>query len=73
MTEAAPVPLPVKDEENKISSTIQTASEDDRRENIDPAVERRVIRKCDLRVVPPTVLLFTLSLIDHVNIGNARI
>ncbi|RHZ57934.1 putative MFS transporter [Aspergillus thermomutatus] len=40
---------------------------------IDPAVERRVLRKLDLRV--PTLLgfLYLLSLLDRSNIGNAYI
>jgi hypothetical protein len=40
---------------------------------IDPNIEKRVIRKCDLRVVPPTLILFMLSFLDRVNIGNAAI
>ncbi|KAF1353103.1 MFS transporter [Delphinella strobiligena] len=42
-------------------------------EDIDPEIERRVIRKCDWRVVPPTIIIFALSFVDRVNIGNARI
>ena len=73
MTEAVPMPLPVKDEEAKIFSTSQVAAEDAAEETIDPEVERTVIRKCDIRVVPPTIFLFMLSFIDRINIGNARI
>ncbi|EAU33584.1 predicted protein [Aspergillus terreus NIH2624] len=40
---------------------------------IDPAVERRVLRKLDLRV--PTLLgfLYLLAIVDRSNIGNAKI
>jgi len=34
-------------------------------EPIDTAAERRVVRKCDLRVVPPELVLFMLSFLDR--------
>ncbi|KIW29961.1 uncharacterized protein PV07_05745 [Cladophialophora immunda] len=40
---------------------------------IDPALERRVVRKIDLRVTPLVTFLFLLSFLDRSNIGNARI
>ena len=42
-------------------------------DTIDPAIERRVLRKCDLRVISSTTVLFLLSFLDRINIGNARI
>ena len=72
MTEAAPVPLPVEDEKEKIAaSTSSSPLPND--VDIDPAIERRMIRKCDYRVIPPTLILFMLSFLDRVNIGNAVI
>lgn len=74
MTEALPVPLPPKDDKDKIASTEATYKESDESSvNIDPEIEKRVVRKCDLRVVPPTLVLFALSFLDRVNIGNAAI
>lgn len=40
---------------------------------IDPAVEKALLRKLDLWIVPPVMLLYLLSFLDRVNIGNARL
>lgn len=40
---------------------------------MDPILERRVIRKCDLHVVPILTLLFLFAFLDRINIGNARL
>ncbi|KAF2168123.1 hypothetical protein M409DRAFT_65638 [Zasmidium cellare ATCC 36951] len=71
MAEALPVPLPVEVEKQKIQSSLHSDSSPQL--EYDPEIEKRVIRKCDLRVVPPTLVLFALSFLDRVNIGNARI
>ncbi|KAL2823556.1 major facilitator superfamily domain-containing protein [Aspergillus cavernicola] len=42
-------------------------------EPVDPKVERRVIRKCDLHVVPVLMVLYLLAFLDRINIGNARL
>ena len=64
MTEAAPVPVDIpKEDEKHIEDRVY----------IDPVIEKRVLRKCDMRVVPPTLVLFMLSFLDRVNIGNAAI
>ena len=42
-------------------------------DSVDPAAERRVILKCDLHVVPILFILFLLSFLDRINIGNARL
>ena len=42
-------------------------------ESIDPAAEKKLVRKCDLRVLPVITLLFLLNFIDRINIGNAKI
>ena len=42
-------------------------------EAINESAEKRLIRKCDLHVVPVISLLYMLAFIDRINIGNARI
>ena len=42
-------------------------------EAIDRAAEKRLVRKCDLHVVPIVSLLYMFSFMDRINIGNARI
>ncbi|KAH0493367.1 hypothetical protein TgHK011_000040 [Trichoderma gracile] len=54
-------PLPVHDED-----TIQ-------RRSIDRQLERRVVRKLDLNLVPLVMALYLLAFLDRSNIGNARI
>jgi MFS family permease len=44
-----------------------------RHEDIDPAIEKRVVRKLDRRVVPLVMALYLLAFLDRSNIGNARI
>ncbi|TVY39106.1 putative transporter [Lachnellula subtilissima] len=39
----------------------------------DPAAVKRLLRNCDLHVVPPLFLLFLMAFLDRTNIGNARI
>ena len=40
---------------------------------LDPAIERRVLRKCDTHVLPILGLLFLVAFVDRINIGNAKI
>ncbi|KAM0719486.1 hypothetical protein Q7P37_005391 [Cladosporium fusiforme] len=40
---------------------------------IDASKERRLVRKLDARIVPMVMLLYLLSFLDRVNIGNARL
>ena len=40
---------------------------------IDEEAEKRLIRKLDRWIVPPVMLLYLLSFLDRVNIGNARL
>lgn len=42
-------------------------------EILDPVAVKRIIRKCDLRVVPPLFMLFLLAFLDRTNIGNANV
>lgn len=39
----------------------------------DPVEERRIVRKIDWRILPLLILLYTLTFLDRVNIGNARL
>jgi sugar phosphate permease len=40
---------------------------------IDPAAEKKLVRKYDIRVVPLLFLLYVLAYLDRINIGNAKI
>lgn len=42
-------------------------------EPIDRAAEKRIVRKCDLHVIPVLSLLYSLAFVDRINIGNARL
>ncbi|KAL8676401.1 MAG: hypothetical protein Q9186_007075 [Xanthomendoza sp. 1 TL-2023] len=39
----------------------------------DEKADRRILRKCDLHVLPIFYILYMLSYLDRINIGNARI
>ncbi|CAG8669366.1 17685_t:CDS:2, partial [Cetraspora pellucida] len=41
--------------------------------NISSIEEKRLLTKLDLRIIPLLTLLFTLSFLDRVNIGNAKL
>ena len=41
--------------------------------HIDSAAERHLVWKCDLHVVPVLFVLYMLSFLDRINIGNANI
>jgi hypothetical protein len=45
---------------------------DTRGTNIDPDAEKKLLRKCDLRVLPPLFVLFLLAFLDRVNIGTSH-
>ncbi|KAK8222118.1 hypothetical protein M8818_000288 [Zalaria obscura] len=38
---------------------------------LDPVREKKLVRKLDLYIIPPVMLLYLLSFLDRVNIGNA--
>lgn len=40
---------------------------------IDHAAENHLLRKLDFYIIPPTMLLYLVSFLDRVNIGNARL
>jgi hypothetical protein len=39
--------------------------------NIDPVTEKKLLRKCDLHVLPPLFILFLLAFLDRTNIGKS--
>ncbi|KAF8860412.1 MFS general substrate transporter [Acephala macrosclerotiorum] len=39
----------------------------------DPDLERRITWKCDLKLLPPLMILFVVTYIDRTNIANAKI
>lgn len=39
--------------------------------NIDPFAEKKLLRKCDIHVLPPLFVLFLLAFLDRVNIGKS--
>jgi hypothetical protein len=39
--------------------------------NIDSVAEKKLLRKCDLRVLPPLFVLFLLAFLDRTNIGKS--
>jgi MFS family permease len=45
----------------------------ERTPSIDSVAEKRLVRKLDLMIIPPIMLLYLLSFLDRVNIGNARL
>lgn len=59
--------------DSKNSSDETTFKEVQPVEQIDRAAEKRLIWKCDLHVVPILFVLFLLSFVDRINIGNARL
>ncbi|KAF2466497.1 MFS general substrate transporter [Lindgomyces ingoldianus] len=64
MVEKEPVSFP----DEKIEVINDTAGA-----NIDAEAEKKLLRKCDLYVLPPLFVLFLLAFLDRTNIGNARI
>lgn len=40
---------------------------------VDADMERRITRKCDLKLLPPLMFLFIVTFMDRTNIANAKI
>ena len=40
---------------------------------LDGEAEKRLIRTCDLHVLPMITILYSLAFLDRINIGNARL
>ncbi|KAF5002528.1 hypothetical protein FGRMN_293 [Fusarium graminum] len=43
------------------------------RSHDDSEATRKLLRKCDLRLLPPLIVIYFLSFMDRTNIGNAKI
>lgn len=41
--------------------------------NYEATEERKIVRKCDLHVLPVLMFLYLLAFLDRINIGNARL
>lgn len=69
MAEALTVPLPVRDEKARQTSLdnsrVDSLDSIESIKEIDPEIERRVVRKCDWWVVPAPTIMFMLSFIDR--------
>lgn len=46
------------------------ALDDTTASSIDVAAEKKLLRKCDLHVLPPLFVLFLLAFLDRTNIGK---
>lgn len=71
MADALAIPLSV-DKEKQILGINEEISSNEL-SDANPGLQKRVLRKCDLRVVPPCMIMFAVSFLDRVNIGNAKI
>ncbi|KAI1816434.1 major facilitator superfamily domain-containing protein [Poronia punctata] len=54
-------------------SVVAEVSKEDSPIQFDEAAEKKLLRKCDLNVIPCITLLFFLAFLDRTNIGNAKI
>ncbi|KAI1629555.1 retrograde regulation protein 2 [Exophiala viscosa] len=58
---------------DKELAEMQGVSLKDDAPEIDPVLEKKLLRKTDLNLIPITFMLFLCAFIDRINIGNARI
>ncbi|OCK78051.1 MFS general substrate transporter [Lepidopterella palustris CBS 459.81] len=56
-----------------VSGEYHSGSESPSEPPIDPIIEKRLLRKLDMRVVPILWILYLVSFVDRGNIGNAKI
>ncbi|KAI0515168.1 major facilitator superfamily domain-containing protein [Xylaria bambusicola] len=56
-------------------STVEDLKEESQQQPVlfDAVAEKKLLRKCDLYVLPPVSFIFFLAFLDRTNIGNARI
>lgn len=54
-------------------STPRTAGSDICDDAIDPVAEKKLLRKLDLIIFPTFFIIYMMSFLDRINIGNARI
>ncbi|KAJ3557628.1 hypothetical protein NPX13_g9888 [Xylaria arbuscula] len=68
-------------EEEERVSTVEDLKEEEEEEEetrqqsvlCDSVAEKKLLRKCDLHVLPPVSFIFFLAFLDRTNIGNAKI
>ncbi|KAI9642818.1 hypothetical protein NHQ30_008551 [Ciborinia camelliae] len=68
-------PISPSDEKKFLTTTAKARAVDSEvfPSQIDPAIEKALLRKLDLHVVVPLMILFLLAFLDRINIGNAKI
>jgi hypothetical protein len=64
MASTAPESSPPSEEKGTTTGTNDS--------NVDPAAEKKLLRKCDLHVLPPLFVLFLLAFLDRANIGKTH-
>ena len=69
LDEKAAAPLDLEKKADEIEATTTESHS----HHVLPHIERRVVRKMDLRIVPLVTALYVLAFLDRSNIGNARI
>ncbi|KAL8929786.1 MAG: hypothetical protein Q9208_000930 [Pyrenodesmia sp. 3 TL-2023] len=65
--------VPVEKKAMVKEATVESGSLMNGHEPIDPYMEKRVVGKCDLHVLPVLSVLYMVAFLDRINIGNARI
>lgn len=58
----------IDDESNHVETSTGGADE---HLAIDSEAERKLLRKCDIRLLPPLMLVYFLSFMDRTNIGSS--
>lgn len=66
-------PAPTGELEKGQIDTRESVDDHHLHQEVDPAVEKRVVRKIDRVVVPIVMALYLLAFLDRSNVGNARI
>ncbi|KAI0743512.1 MFS general substrate transporter [Daedaleopsis nitida] len=69
-------PAPEEDEKERYIAHLEEVSNVDEQAQVyvvDPAAERRLVRRIDLRMVTGSTMMYMLCFIDRFNIGNAKI
>lgn len=66
------LPAPGFNKEGAHGEEFESSTETHQR-HVEPGIERRVVRKMDMRIVPLVTALYVLAFLDRSNIGNARL
>ncbi|KAJ4367989.1 hypothetical protein N0V83_006344 [Neocucurbitaria cava] len=61
------------DDKNDVAMVEMIDKEDPLPPQLDPAAEKRMVRKIDIRLLPITAVVYLLCYLDRSNIGNAKI